>query len=82
MKIGNSVLAMIVAVSVFLCLTVDSLEASDSSKIVHDAEYYILEAQNAEKWAADDKEVDRKLVKFREKNDGKPPAEYSLYSGR
>ncbi len=47
--------------------------AQEEGKIVHDAEYYILEAQNREKWAADDKEVDRKLAEFREKNGGKPP---------
>ena len=33
--------------------------------IVHDAEYYISAAQNAEKWAADDKSVDEKLTAFR-----------------
>ncbi len=42
-------------------------------KIVHDAEYYILEAQNGEKWAADDKAIDKKLAEFRKKNNGKPP---------
>jgi arylsulfatase len=44
-----------------------------AGKIVHDAEYYILEAQNGEKWAADDKAVDAKLSEFRAKNGGKPP---------
>jgi arylsulfatase len=44
-----------------------------ANQIVHDAEYYILEAQNGEKWAADDKAVDEKLAEFRKKNDGKPP---------
>ena len=48
-----------------------ALAAED--KIIHDAEYYILQAQNGEKWAADDKEVDKKLAEFREKNNGKPP---------
>ena len=43
------------------------------NNIVHDSEYYILEAQNGKKWASDDKEVDRKLAEFREKNNGKPP---------
>jgi arylsulfatase len=42
-------------------------------KIAHDAEYYILEAQNGEKWAADDKAIDKKLAEFRKKNNGKPP---------
>ncbi len=41
--------------------------------IQHDAEYYILEAQNGERWAADDKAIDEKLAAFREQNGGKPP---------
>jgi arylsulfatase len=42
-------------------------------KLIHDADYYILEAQNGKKWAADDKAVDKMLANFRKKNDGKPP---------
>jgi arylsulfatase len=41
--------------------------------IVRDAEYYILEAQHGERWATEDKEVDKKLAEFREKNNGRPP---------
>ena len=41
--------------------------------IVQDAEYYILEAQNGEQWARDDKTVDQKLAEFRQRNGGKPP---------
>jgi len=41
--------------------------------IIHDSEYYILEAQNAQKWAADNKAVDEKLAAFREGNNGNPP---------
>ena len=41
--------------------------------IIHDSEYYILEAQNSEKWAADDKIVNEKLAAFKKKNGGKPP---------
>jgi arylsulfatase len=63
------ILAMIAAMSLVLGPGV----VDAKSKIVHDAEYYILEAQNAEKWAADDKKVDRKLAGFKEKNSGKPP---------
>jgi arylsulfatase len=44
-----------------------------ASQIIHDAEYLILEAQNGEKWAGDDKAVDAKLAAFRAKNGGKPP---------
>ncbi|MGI9365214.1 MAG: sulfatase-like hydrolase/transferase, partial [Rhizobiaceae bacterium] len=43
------------------------------SKVPHDAEYYISEAQNAEKWAAEDQKLDATLTEFREKNGGKPP---------
>ena len=42
-------------------------------EIIHDAEYYIIEAQNGEKWAADDKKIDKKLADLRKKNNGKPP---------
>jgi arylsulfatase len=41
--------------------------------IVHDAEYYILEAQNGEKWAADDKSIDAKLTEYKKTNGGKSP---------
>ena len=47
--------------------------AQATTKIVHDAEYYILEAQHGEQWAKDDKAVDAKLARFRKKNGGKPP---------
>ena len=30
-------------------------------EIIYDAEYYVLEAQNGERWAAEDKELDKKL---------------------
>ncbi|MHC5144110.1 MAG: sulfatase-like hydrolase/transferase, partial [Planctomycetota bacterium] len=43
-----------------------------AKEIVHDAEYYILEAQNGEKWAAEDKELDKKLAALKEKY-GQPP---------
>jgi len=44
-----------------------------AKEIIHDAEYYIIEAQNGEKWAADDKQIDKKLADLRKKNNGKPP---------
>jgi arylsulfatase len=54
-----------------LIVCAPAAQAGDT--IVHDAEYYILEAQNGEKWAADDKAVDAKLAEFRAKNGGNPP---------
>ncbi len=47
--------------------------AASAKDIVHDAEYYVLQKQNAETWAADDKVVDQKLAEFRQRNGGKPP---------
>ena len=46
--------------------------AKEPSKIVHDAEYYILEAQNGKKWAVEDKELDKKLAELKKKY-GTPP---------
>ena len=43
-----------------------------SDKIVHDAEYYILEVQNREKWSAEDADLDTRLAELREKH-GAPP---------
>jgi arylsulfatase A-like enzyme len=40
--------------------------------IVHDAEYYILESQNGERWAAEDEELDQRLAAL-EKKFGTPP---------
>ena len=44
-----------------------------SGSIVHDAEYYILEAQNGKRWKAEDKQIDKKLKAIRKKNGNKPP---------
>ena len=43
------------------------------AKIIHDAEYSIIEAQNGKAWTADDKALDEKLAEIRGKNGGKPP---------
>ena len=44
-----------------------------AKEIVHDAEYYTLEEQNAERWASEDKNLDKQLAEFRKKNGGKSP---------
>ena len=43
-----------------------------SDRIVHDAEYYIVELQNREKWAAEDAGIDERLAALRKKH-GTPP---------
>ena len=42
--------------------------AGAQEPIKHDAEYYILESQHADRWAADNAEVDERLAGFRETN--------------
>ena len=54
----------------FFLLPANNLLASE---IVHDAEFYISEAQNAERWATDDKGLNAKIEAFRKQNGGKPP---------
>jgi len=44
-----------------------------AKEIVHDAEYYILEAQNRDKWAADDEAITSRLAEIRARNGGRPP---------
>ena len=67
-------LIMAPVVLAILCLATNgALAAASKGKIIHDAEYYILDAQNGEKWAAEDKELDKKLAELKKKNGGKPP---------
>ncbi len=49
-----------------------TFNAQAADKIVNDAEYYVLKAQHGEKWAAEDKEIDKKLAALRKKF-GTPP---------
>jgi arylsulfatase len=43
-----------------------------NKEIIHDAEYYVLEAQHGEKWAKQNKEIEAKLKALRAKH-GTPP---------
>lgn len=47
--------------------------------IVHDAEYYVLEAQNREKWATEDHDLDRRLADLKRKHGGPPNIVYILW---
>ena len=60
----------------FLTLSLGLLMAGTpafGAEIAHDSEYYILKAQNGEKWAADDRAVDERLAQFKARNNGRPP---------
>jgi arylsulfatase len=41
--------------------------------IRHDAEHYVLLHQYKDQWAAEDKEIDKKLAEIRKQNGGKKP---------
>ena len=64
-------LSFLLAVLV-LCVPVAVAEDEAAPGIVHDAEYYILEAQNGTRWAAEDKGLDARMAALREKH-GRPP---------
>ena len=66
-------LIIIYAALAFLLGTGTAAAKQDGGKIVHDAEYYILEAQNGEKWAAEDKDINERLTALRKRSGGKPP---------
>ncbi|MDX2313128.1 MAG: hypothetical protein QNL90_03560, partial [Gammaproteobacteria bacterium] len=70
--ISRFVAARLVAcVSVAISVGAPNLvKAADG--IVQDAEYYVLEAQNGEKWAKEDIGLDKKLAELRKKH-GRPP---------
>ena len=50
-----------------------AVSSAHAKDIVHDAEYNFIKAQHAEKWAKEDKDVDKKLADIRKKNNGKRP---------
>ena len=61
--------------ALFVALLVAGNQTSPvlAEDIMHDAEYYILAAQNGERWAADNQKIDARLAEIRKKNGGKPP---------
>ncbi len=62
--------ATLAAIALLLPNLISAPAKAAEQAIAHDAEYYILQAQNAEKWAADDRAVDKILAAFRERNGG------------
>jgi len=60
------------AAAIGLTLSCSSQESMAQKQIVHDAEFYVLQAQHGDKWAAEDKTLDQKLAELREKH-GRPP---------
>ena len=56
-----------------LCTFLVSGHAVAMDPIVRDAEFYILQAQHGERWAAEDKELEAQVEAFKSHNGGKPP---------
>jgi len=68
----NSLSVTTVGLVVGLMLSGGSSDVSAAKKIIHDAEHYILESQNGEKWAKADIAVGQKLAALKKKH-GTPP---------
>ena len=56
----------------FTLVVAGGLTATAQEGIVHDAEYYVLEAQNGKKWRTEDARLQQRLAELREKH-GTPP---------
>jgi arylsulfatase len=63
----------LLTLAVSLAAALDAPALGQQNAIVHDAEYYILEAQNGQRWEAEDRTLDQQLAAFRERNGGRPP---------
>jgi hypothetical protein len=73
MKMMKRLSVITAAAAVGFAISCSSPDASAEKKIIHDAEYYILERQHASRWAEDDAAVDKRLAEIRKANGGKPP---------
>ena len=65
-------------IGVQLMLSINDLAAQDGA-IIHDAEYYILEAQNGQRWATEDQGLNEKLAALRKKHGTPPNIVYILW---
>jgi hypothetical protein len=55
-----------------LVVALTALAQEDKPKMIHDSEYFILEAQHGARWAVEDKDLDQNLAELRQKF-GTPP---------
>ena len=62
-----------IAMSAMVCASLLCSGLLAAGEIVHDGEYYFLEAKHGEKWAKEDKVIEAKLAEIRKKNGGKRP---------
>jgi arylsulfatase len=69
--IGAACIAVALIVGL-LAVDQTAVAQADKPKIIHDSEYYILDALHGEQWAAEDQDLDQKLADLRQKY-GAPP---------
>ncbi len=67
------------AIALLPTLLAVALATAAAADVVHDAEYYVLAAQNGERWAAEDGELDEKLAALRAKHGAPPNIVYVLW---
>jgi hypothetical protein len=79
MKVDRFYTLILTYAALVFLMGIGTVAAEEDGKIVHDAEYHILEAQNGEKWAAEDKALDQKLAELRKKNGQSPNIVYILW---
>lgn len=63
----------VITISLLALGLIFHITLAGAADIAHDAEYYILEKQNGEKWSLEDKDLDQRLAEFRKSNGGKSP---------
>ena len=68
LNIGIRIVFSLILILVFF----GNANAQDKAKIVHDAEYYVVAAQNGAKWAKEDEGLKKRIAELREKH-GRPP---------
>ena len=72
MKTNRRVVLLILPLIAVLLASPTWAQDEAGAKVVHDAEYYIVEAQNGKAWAVEDGKLDDKLAELRKKY-GRPP---------
>ena len=72
MKIEKHLLIMIIAILMYG-------NTNAQNKIVQDAEYYVIEAQNGERWKEEDKALDKRLADLKKKHGKTPNIVYILW---
>lgn len=63
----------------FFCSVMFYGATKAQNKIIHDAEYYILEAQNGDRWNTEDQDIDKRLADLKKKHGTPPNIVYILW---